>query len=126
MVIIALTRLLADGCRSLGIGSHRILAGMLAVSAMAVQSALLHLALIEAPSTVTMTVNVARLTLDVVEMLRGHDGKSVASARLRARQTWPVVAGFAMGCGLAAVCQAAIGQWSLALPAGLALLAIGS
>src|SRR5207249_1169014 len=73
----------------------------------------------------TMTVNVARLTLDVVEILRGHGGKSVASARLRARHTWPVVAGFAMGCGLAAACQATIGQWSLALPAGLALLAIG-
>jgi uncharacterized membrane protein YoaK (UPF0700 family) len=155
MVMLALTRLLADGCKSLGIaarrplllsqffllagsfvlgiaagssvdpsGRYRILAGMLAVSAMAVQNALVQLELIEAPPTVAMTANVTRLTLDVVEILLGHDSKRVASARHRAMHTWPVVVGFAIGCGLGAACHAAIGLWSLALPASLALLAI--
>ena len=155
MVMLALTRLLADGCKSLGIaarqplllsqffllagsfvlgiaagssvdpsGRYRTLAGMLAVSAMAVQNALVQLELIEAPPTVAMTANVTRLTLDVVEILLGHDSKSVASARHRAMHTWPVVVGFAIGCGLGAACHAAIGLWSLALPASLALLAI--
>jgi hypothetical protein len=32
--------------------------------------------------------------------------------------------GFTVGCGLGAACEAAIGLWSLALPAGLALLAL--
>jgi uncharacterized membrane protein YoaK (UPF0700 family) len=156
MVVLALTRLSADGCESLGItarrplllsqflllagsfvlgiaagssvdpsGRCRILAGMLAVSAMAVQYALVQLALIQAPPTVAMTTNVGRLTLDVVEILLGRDSKSVANARHRAMDTWPVVAGFAIGCGLGAACQAAIGLWSLALPVSLALLAIG-
>ena len=40
-------------------------------------------------------------------------------------RTWPVIAGFVIGCALGAVCQGAIGLWSLALPASLALLAIG-
>jgi uncharacterized membrane protein YoaK (UPF0700 family) len=106
-------------------GRYGILAGMLAVSAMAVQNALLQLTLMQAPTTVAMTGNVTRLTLDVVEMLVGHDSKTVASARRRARQTWPVVAGFAVGCVLGAACHAAIGLWALALPTSLALLAIG-
>jgi hypothetical protein len=32
-------------------------------------------------------------------------------------------AGFSVGCGLGAACEAALGTWSLALPAGLAMLA---
>ncbi len=31
---------------------------------------------------------------------------------------------FAIGCGMGATCEATIGLWSLALPAGLALLAV--
>jgi uncharacterized membrane protein YoaK (UPF0700 family) len=36
---------------------------------------------------------------------------------------WPPIVGFTVGCGLGAAGEAAIGLWSLALPAGLALLA---
>jgi hypothetical protein len=35
-----------------------------------------------------------------------------------------VTVGFATGCGLGAACEAAVGLWSLALPTGLALLAL--
>jgi len=48
----------------------------------------------------------------------------VAKARNRATRTLPVIVGFALGCGLGAACEAALGLWSLALPAGLALLAV--
>ena len=48
---------------------------------------------------------------------------SVAKARSRAKHTWPPIGGFTVGCGLGAAGEAAIGLWSLALPAGLALLA---
>jgi len=42
-------------------------------------------------------------------------------------RTLPAIVGFAVGCGLGATgatCEAAIGLWSLALPAGLALVAV--
>jgi hypothetical protein len=35
-----------------------------------------------------------------------------------------VIFGFAIGCGLGATCEAALGLWSLALPTGLAMLAL--
>jgi len=44
--------------------------------------------------------------------------------RDRAVRTWPAIVGFAVGCGLGARCETAIGLRSLALPAGLALLAV--
>ena len=100
-----------------------ILAGMLGVSAMAVQNALLQISLTGAPSTAVMTTNVARFMMDVGDVLLGRDSDAVARARRRAKHTWPPIVGFTVGCGLGAVGEAAIGLWSLALPAGLALLA---
>jgi hypothetical protein len=38
--------------------------------------------------------------------------------------TWPAIVGFAIGSGLGATCEAAIGLTSLALPVGLAVLAV--
>jgi uncharacterized membrane protein YoaK (UPF0700 family) len=57
-------------------------------------------------------------------MLLGRDPDEVAKARSRAKHTWPAIVGFTVGCGLGAVCEAAVGLWSLALPAGFALLAL--
>jgi len=37
---------------------------------------------------------------------------------------WPPVVGFALGCTLGAAGDAALGLWSLALAAGLALIAL--
>jgi hypothetical protein len=48
----------------------------------------------------------------------------VARSRDRAMRSLPVIAGFAVGCGLGAACQTAVGLRSLALPAGPALLAV--
>jgi uncharacterized membrane protein YoaK (UPF0700 family) len=104
--------------------ANAILAGMLGVSAMAVQNALVQISLKGAPSTAVMTTNVTRFTMDVGEVLLGRDPDDVAKARSRAKQTWPAIVGFAVGCGLGAACEAAVGLWSLALPAGLALLAL--
>ena len=100
-----------------------ILAGMLGVAAMGVQNALV--ALWGAPSTTVMTTNVTRLTLAVGDILLGREMTGGDGARSRARQIWPVVAGFAVGCGLGAACAAATGRWALAVPAALALLALG-
>jgi uncharacterized membrane protein YoaK (UPF0700 family) len=104
--------------------AHAIVAGMLGVAAMPVQNAFVQVSLQGAPSTAVMTSNVTRFTMDLGAMLLGRDPDEVAKARRRAQHTWPAIVGFTAGCGLGAACEAAVGLWSLALPAGLALLAL--
>ena len=99
-----------------------ILAGMLGVSAMAVQNALVQISLKGAPSTAVMTTNITRFMMDVGDVMLGRKPADVAKDR--AMRTLPAIVGFAAGCGLGATCEAAIGLWSLALPAGLALVAV--
>lgn len=104
--------------------ANAILAGMLGVSAMAVQNALVQIALKGAPSTAVLTTNVTRFTMDVGEVLLGRNPDEVARARGRAKHTWPAIIGFTAGAGIGAACFAAVGLWSLTLPAALALLAL--
>jgi uncharacterized membrane protein YoaK (UPF0700 family) len=103
---------------------NAILAGMLGVSAMAVQNALVQISLAGTPPTAVMTGNVTRFTMDIAEVLLGRDLDAAAKARTRAKHTAQAIVGFALGCGLGAVCEVTIGLWSLALPAVLALLAL--
>jgi len=99
-------------------------AGQLTVAAMAVQNALGQISLPGAPSTAVMTTNLARFIVDAGESLLGKDPVEVVKARQRANDTWPVIIGFTAGAGLGAASFAALGLKSLALPAGLALLAL--
>ena len=101
-----------------------IVAGMLGVSAMAVQNAMVRISLKGAPATAVMTTNITLLVIDLGDMLIARDRREVARARSRARHTWPAVLGFAVGCTLGAACEMLVGLRSLALPAGLALLAL--
>src|SRR5882757_8698341 len=103
--------------------TRAIFAGMVGVSAMAVQNALVQISLKGAPSTAVMTTNITRFMMDVGEVIFGREPVDIAKARSRAMHTWPAIVGFAVGCGLGAACEAAIGLRSLALPTGLALLA---
>jgi uncharacterized membrane protein YoaK (UPF0700 family) len=100
-----------------------IFAGMLGVSAMAVQDALVQISVKGAPSTAVMTTNITRFMMDVGEVLLGHGRADVAKARSRAMHTGAVTVGFAVGCGLGAAGEAAIGLTSVALPTGLVPLA---
>ena len=100
-----------------------VIAGMLGVSAMAVQNALVQIALPGAPTTAVMTSNVTHFMVDTGALLVARDPAELAKARRRAKVTWPAIVGFTVGCGLGAACEAAFGLRSLALPAGLALLA---
>jgi uncharacterized membrane protein YoaK (UPF0700 family) len=122
-------------CLSLAIclfaGSHvdpntasTIFAGMLGVSAMAVQNALVRISIRGAPSTAVMTTNITVFSIDVGEIWLGKDAKRMALARARAKHTWPAIAGFVIGCALGAACEPAFGLQSLALPTGFALLAL--
>jgi uncharacterized membrane protein YoaK (UPF0700 family) len=99
-------------------------AGMLAVSAMAVQNALVQVSLHGVPATAVITTNIARFTTDVGTILLGARRDQVIAARERADQLWPSIAGFIIGCCVGAVCEARLGLRALALPAGLALLAL--
>jgi uncharacterized membrane protein YoaK (UPF0700 family) len=98
-------------------------AGMLGVSAMAVQNALVQISLKGLPSTAVMTTNTTRFAMDLCEVLLGRSPNDRVKAGERARRTGLAIAGFVAGCSLGAGCQAAAGLWSLALPAGLALVA---
>ncbi|WP_291578106.1 YoaK family protein [Bradyrhizobium sp.] len=101
-----------------------ILAGMLGVSAMAVQNALVQISMKGVPSTAAMTANITRVMMDICEMMLGRGPADMAKARDRAMRTRPAIVGFAVGCCLGATCETAIGLRALALPAGLALLAV--
>jgi uncharacterized membrane protein YoaK (UPF0700 family) len=101
-----------------------IFAAMLGVSAMAVQNILVQISLKEAPSTAVMTTNLTRFVVDLGEILLGRDPGSRAKAVERARRTGTAIAGFVVGAGLGASCQAHVGLWSLAMPTGLALAAL--
>jgi uncharacterized membrane protein YoaK (UPF0700 family) len=100
-----------------------ILGGMLGVSAMAVQNALVQVSLAGTPSTTAMTANVTRFTLDLVDVLFGRDPDTTTAALRRAQATWPPIAGFAVGCGIGAACEGAFAMRALAVPVILALLA---
>jgi uncharacterized membrane protein YoaK (UPF0700 family) len=102
-----------------------IFAGMLGVSAMAVQNALVRISLTGAPSTAVMTTDVTIFTMDVGDILLARGPVGVAKARRRAKHTWPAIAGFLLGCALGAPCEAVLGLRSLVLPAGSALVAVG-
>ena len=115
---------LAAGRRIDPNATNAIIAGMLGVSAMAVQNALVQFSLKGAPPTAVMTSNVTLFMIDVGAMLFLRDPDGVANARSRARRTWPAIVGFTVGCSLGAVLEAVIGPWSLALPTGFALLAL--
>jgi uncharacterized membrane protein YoaK (UPF0700 family) len=132
--LLLLQFLLLAGFLALGVaaGPHvdpnaaiAILAGMLGVAAMAVQNALVQLSLRGAPPTAVMTTNITRFTMDVGEILLRRDPADTAQARRRAAHTWPAILGFTAGAALGAALFAAADLWSLALPASLALLAVG-
>jgi uncharacterized membrane protein YoaK (UPF0700 family) len=100
-----------------------VIAGMLGVTAMAVQNALVQISLTNTPTTAVMTTNVTHFMLDLGEMLVDRDHAKAAQARTRAMHTLPVIVGFTIGCVFGAALEAAAGLGSLALPTGLALLA---
>lgn len=101
-----------------------IVAGMLGVSAMAVQNALVQISLKGAPSTAVMTTNITRFVIDFGEVLLSRSPDGAAQALSRGKQTAAAMLGFAVGCGLGAVTEMAAGLWALALPTGLALVAL--
>jgi uncharacterized membrane protein YoaK (UPF0700 family) len=81
----------------------------LGVSAMAVQNALVQIALTGAPSTAVMTTNITRFAMDLGEVLLRRNSSDWAKTTERAWRNGLAIAGFVVGCGLGAWCQARAG-----------------
>jgi uncharacterized membrane protein YoaK (UPF0700 family) len=102
-----------------------LLVGMLAVAAMATQSALVKLGLPGAPSTAVMTTNTTQLIVDLCALARGaEEPDDLARARRRASATFACAVGFASGCAAGAALEVHFGLWALVLTALLAVLAV--
>ena len=100
--------------------------GMLGVSAMAVQNALIQVSLKGAPGTAVMTTNITRFTVDLGTILLRSDRDTTVGARDRANRTWPSIVGFTIGCVLGAACETRFNLRSLALPTVLSLVALAA
>jgi uncharacterized membrane protein YoaK (UPF0700 family) len=107
-------------------GLAAVSTGMLAVSAMAAQSATVKLALKKAPSTVAMTNNITQLTLDLALLAhqRQASAEECIAAKHQAKVTFISILGFIFGCGLGAILQVRFDFMALLLPVGLSLLAL--
>lgn len=101
-----------------------IFAGMLGVSAMAVQNALVRISFSGIPSTAVMTINATTFSMDLIQILSGTDADELPKARARFRQTGPALAGFIMGCAVAAAGETRFGLTSLIAPVVFAAIAL--
>ena len=104
-----------------------LVAGMLAVAAMALQNALMRLELPSLPSTTVMTMNVTQSAIDVVTMLGRNvdpqtDGPKREEARRRFGRMWPQIVAFTFGAAAGAVGYALVGLAALLLPATLCVV----
>jgi uncharacterized membrane protein YoaK (UPF0700 family) len=133
-VLLVLHAALLAGCLGLGLGFGpfrnadspvAVLAGMLAVAAMATQNALVKLALVKSPSTAVMTTNTTQLIVDVAALVRSaEDPDKLGETRQRARVTSLCMAGFVGGCVAGAVLEVHFGVGALVLPVTLAAIAV--
>jgi uncharacterized membrane protein YoaK (UPF0700 family) len=132
--LLTLHAALIAGCLGAGIafgpfrdadGGMAVLTGMLAVSAMATQNALVKFALVGAPSTAVMTTNTTQLVIDLVAVLRKQRSPDeLARARKRARVTFACILGFMAGCVVGAILEVHVGIRAMAMPVVLAILAV--
>ena len=105
---------------------HGLMAGivvMIAVAAMACQYALLRLTLPRVVSTAVMTGNLTNATLSLMELLSKHGQLTPADAQ-RLKESLRLLAGFLLGCLVAAAAVSLLADWAWSLPVMLAALAI--
>jgi uncharacterized membrane protein YoaK (UPF0700 family) len=98
--------------------------GMTLVVAMAVQNALHRMHLNAAPPSTLMTGTTTQIMIDVVDFLRAGPDTDVGAVRARLGRLVLTVAGFAAGCGAAAVLFIQLGPLCFALPPVLGFAAL--
>jgi uncharacterized membrane protein YoaK (UPF0700 family) len=97
---------------------------MIAVSAMACQYALLRLALPQVVSTAVMTGNLTNAVLSVMDLLsKGRRNLPLADVS-RLKRSFYLLAGFLLGCVVAAVAVSTLRDWAWTLPVVLSAVAI--
>ena len=102
-----------------------VFVGMLGVSAMATQNALVRLDLHGFPSTAVVTSNTVQLTIDLALLVRRKGSpEDLARARSRAQLLCPSIGGFVAGCAAGGFLDVHFGFWALMLPVVLAGAAI--
>ena len=105
-------------------GLSACIAGMIAVSAMASQFALLQLAVPGgAPSTAVMSGNLTNAVLSLLDTF-AQGSPLLPGSGERLRKTLPLVGGFLMGCLLGAFAVSWFGNWAWSLPVVLAGIAL--
>jgi uncharacterized membrane protein YoaK (UPF0700 family) len=105
---------------------HGLMAGMavmIAVAAMACQYALLRLALPRVVSTAVMTGNLTNATLSLMDLWSKRGQLTPAEAE-RVKESLRLLAGFLLGCLVAAAAVSLLADWAWSLPVALAALAI--
>jgi uncharacterized membrane protein YoaK (UPF0700 family) len=102
-----------------------VFVGMLGVASMAIQNALVRLALPGAPSTAVMTTNVTQFTVDLATLIRGRGQQTdLSQVRSRADVTLASVLGFVVGLVSGPILEIHFGLWSLILPVILSALSV--
>jgi uncharacterized membrane protein YoaK (UPF0700 family) len=102
-----------------------VFVAMLGVAAMAIQNAVVRLALHGSPSTAVMTTNTAQFAVDVATLIRNRDKKiNLSQVRRRAELTFASMLGFVIGLVFGAVLELHFGLWSLTFPVLLGVFAI--
>ena len=91
-----------------------IACGIAAITAMALQNAMLHLEYRRVPSTAVMTGNIVGATVAVAELATGPR-EVRGTARAAWRTYWPLLAGFCAGAVVAAMSAMLPGHWVWAL-----------
>ena len=95
-----------------------VLIGICAVAAMAMQNSYLHLVPARAPSTAVMTGNLVTAVIAALDLATA-DGR--ASARARWTSSWPLLAGFVIGCLVGSAAATVLGDHAAVVPAVLAI-----
>jgi uncharacterized membrane protein YoaK (UPF0700 family) len=97
---------------------------MVLVCAMAIQNAVHRIHLASAPPTTLMTGTTTQIMIDLVDIVANTPVEQKETARTRMSRMITSVAGFALGCGAAALLYARANVWCFAIPPLLALAAM--
>ncbi|WP_233235866.1 DUF1275 family protein [Bordetella sp. LUAb4] len=100
-----------------------ILTGMTLVAAMATQTVVCRIGLVEEAPTTVVTLTVTQIMMDLPDLLSRTPAANHTAARARLLRLAPVVSIFVLGCVSAAVLFVAVGLWCFAVPPVMALLA---
>jgi uncharacterized membrane protein YoaK (UPF0700 family) len=96
-----------------------VLAGMLGVTAMAVQNTTSRTIYAKYTPTTVMTGNVTQVVIDLVDRVAG---RGTPEARGRVRKMLPAILAFTAGALLSAVVYTLVGFWCLLAPIGVLIL----